>query len=86
MESEGLDRSWAAESNEACTAVGFFHLFGLYLSSLVIVAVILDRYNAVLRPLGAWPAVDRAKVMALAAYIASGLFSLPDVRHFSVLT
>ena len=72
MESEGLDRSWAAETNLACKAVGFSHLFGLYLYGLIMVSIILDRFNTVLRPLGAWPAVDRAKVMALAAYIPAG--------------
>ena len=82
-ESEGLERAWAAENNEACMIIGFFHFFGWYFLSFVLVTIILDRYWAFTLPLDAYPAVDRAKGMALVAGIASGLCSVPEVSRLS---
>ena len=82
MESQGLETSWTAENELGCKGVGFLYAFAVYLSSFILISIILDRYWAFMRPLDAYPAVDRARAMALVAYIAGILVSLPEVGKF----
>ena len=79
MKSDGRVFSWAAEGELACKTVGLFHNFGCNLSSFMVVALVLERYWQITWPHKAFMAYLRAKDMALGAWIASGIVSLPEV-------
>ena len=75
-----LCRFWLA-GNAACKLFSFLRAFGFYLSSMVLIVVSLDRYIAIIYPLRANSEfARRGHFMLLAAWIISGLCSLPQVR------
>jgi len=70
---------WAG-GNLLCKLCQFSRVFGLYLSSMVIICISLDRFSAIVYPLKMAEATKRVKVMLASAWVAAGLFSMPQVR------
>lgn len=58
----------------------FARAFGLYLSSLMIICISLDRYYAVVHPLRVMDASRRVKIMLASSWITAGIFAVPQVR------
>lgn len=73
-----LTVSWLA-GDLACRVLMFFRAFGFYLSSFVLVAISLDRYFAVARPLSLRTADRRGNLMLVAAWVLSIAASAPQV-------
>jgi len=65
--------------NVLCKMCQFTRVFGLYLSSMVVICISLDRFSAIVYPLKMVSASSRVKVMLLMAWIAATLFSIPQV-------
>ncbi|CAK9290605.1 unnamed protein product [Gordionus sp. m RMFG-2023] len=63
----------------ACRLLMFVRIFGLYLSSFVLVCIAIDRYMSILHPLSVRYAERRQKGMMIACWVASFLCSLPQV-------
>jgi len=61
--------------------MSFFRIFGLYLSGFVLVCISLDRYFAVMKPLGIPDAQKRAMFMLRCAWVVSIICSLPQVHE-----
>jgi len=76
--------SWNA-GDGMCRFMSFFRIFGLYLSSFVLVCISLDRYHAVLNPLRMPDADRRGKIMLIFAWVASFVCSLPQVLFHFIL-
>ncbi|KAF4531967.1 hypothetical protein B566_EDAN010214 [Ephemera danica] len=79
-----LEVGWRATTqwlagNAACKVFVFLRAFGLYLSSMVLVCVSLDRYFAILHPLRVNDARRRGKVMLILAWLVSLLCSVPQL-------
>ncbi|XP_046399942.1 adipokinetic hormone/corazonin-related peptide receptor variant I-like [Ischnura elegans] len=68
---------WLA-GNIACKVFLFVRAFGLYLSSMVLVCVSLDRYFAVVHPLRVSDARHRAKVMLYVAWAVALVCAFPQ--------
>lgn len=68
----------------ACKVFLFLRAFGLYLSSMVLVCVSLDRYFAILHPLKVNDAQRRGKIMLAFAWIISAICSAPQSVVFRV--
>ena len=64
-----------------CRVLSFFRVFGLYLSSFVLVVISLDRYFAILHPLSLNDADKRGQIMLSFAWIFSIICSLPQVNY-----
>ncbi|XP_019882946.1 gonadotropin-releasing hormone II receptor isoform X2 [Camponotus floridanus] len=77
--------SWEA-GDAMCRIMAFFRMFGLYLSSFVIVCISIDRYYAVKRPLQILDVYRRGKIMLMLAWVGSVLCSLPQMLVFHVGT
>ncbi|KAG7203148.1 hypothetical protein KM043_010268 [Ampulex compressa] len=75
--------SWKA-GDAMCRIMAFFRVFGLYLSSFVLVCISMDRYYAVIRPLQLLDVDRRGKVMLSIAWIGSILCSMPQMLVFHV--
>ncbi|XP_024936124.1 gonadotropin-releasing hormone II receptor isoform X2 [Cephus cinctus] len=75
--------SWKA-GDAACRIMAFFRVFGLYLSSFVLVCISIDRYFAVLRPLQLTDVDRRGKVMLTLAWTGSIFCSMPQLVVFHV--
>ncbi|XP_022655491.1 gonadotropin-releasing hormone II receptor-like [Varroa destructor] len=76
---------WLA-GNLTCKVLMFFRVFGIYLSSTVLVCFSLDRYFAVLHPLQVNDAHRRGKMMLTLAWMVSFICSVPQTIIFSSLT
>ncbi|XP_011637381.1 gonadotropin-releasing hormone II receptor isoform X1 [Pogonomyrmex barbatus] len=83
-----LEIGWAStvswEAGDAmCRIMAFFRIFGLYLSSYIIICISIDRYYAVMRPL---QILDdrRGKILLILAWIGSILCSMPQMLVFSL--
>ncbi|XP_071450327.1 adipokinetic hormone/corazonin-related peptide receptor variant I-like [Hetaerina americana] len=74
---------WLA-GNIACKVFLFVRAFGLYLSSMVLVCVSLDRYFAVVHPLRVSDARHRAKVMLYVAWAVALVCAFPQSIIFHV--
>lgn len=74
--------SWKA-GDVGCRVFMFFRTFGFYLSSFILIAISLDRYFAIARPLSLNDAGKRGKLMLLMAWLFSFMASVPQVsgRH-----
>lgn len=68
--------------NFLCKIVKYIQVFGLYLSTYVVVIVALDRCCAILDPLGRSKAPTRVRVMIIVAWCLSALFSIPQVKNY----
>ncbi|KAJ9577292.1 hypothetical protein L9F63_006131, partial [Diploptera punctata] len=76
--------SWKA-GDAACRIMSFFRIFGLYLSSFVMVCISLDRCFAILRPMSNVVNVaKRSRIMLSIAWSLATLCSLPQVFIFHV--
>ncbi|XP_046753635.1 adipokinetic hormone/corazonin-related peptide receptor variant I-like isoform X3 [Diprion similis] len=75
--------SWNA-GDAMCRIMAFFRMFGLYLSSFVLVCISVDRYYAVLKPLHLMDVDRRGKVMLTIAWVGSTICSLPQMVVFHV--
>ena len=64
-----------------CKLLKFLQVFGLYLSTYIIVIISLDRCYAILDPMSRNKAPKRVRIMIVVAWICSGLFALPQVSH-----
>jgi len=60
--------------------MSFLRVFGLYLSGYILVCISLDRYIAVMKPVGVSDSNNREIVMLAIAWIASIGCSLPQVK------
>lgn len=65
-----------------CRVLMFFRVFGLYLSSFVLVVISLDRYFAILHPLSLNDANKRGQIMLSFAWLFSIIVSIPQVIHY----
>ncbi|XP_050689653.1 adipokinetic hormone/corazonin-related peptide receptor variant I-like [Eriocheir sinensis] len=74
---------WLA-GNLACKMFQFMRAFGLYLSSLVLVCISLDRYFAIVHPLKVNDAQRRGKMMVCLAWSVAAVCSLPQSVIFHV--
>lgn len=72
---------WLA-GDALCRILMFFRIFGLYLSSFILVCISMDRYYAVLKPLDMGG--RREKFMVVAAWIGACICSAPQVLVFHV--
>lgn len=69
--------TWEA-GNLACKCIKFTQCMVTFASTYVLVALSIDRYDAITHPMnfsGSW---KRAKVLVISAWIMSGLFSSPQ--------
>ena len=78
------DAVWASTvqwyaGNAMCKLVKFVQVFGLYLSTYIIVIISIDRCLAILDPMSRNKAPRRVRAMIAVAWILSFLFSLPQV-------
>ncbi|XP_066599951.1 adipokinetic hormone/corazonin-related peptide receptor variant I-like isoform X2 [Prorops nasuta] len=72
--------SWTA-GDAMCRIMAFFRIFGLYLSSFILVCISVDRYYAIKRPLQLI-AERRRKIMVAMAWIGAALCSAPQMVVF----
>ncbi|ODM97543.1 Gonadotropin-releasing hormone II receptor [Orchesella cincta] len=75
--------SWQA-GDTVCRVMAFFRIFGLFLSGNILICISLDRYFAVLKPLGIPDANSRGRLMLTIAWLASFACSLPQAYIFHV--
>ncbi|XP_045585574.1 gonadotropin-releasing hormone receptor [Procambarus clarkii] len=75
--------SWEA-GDVACRILAFFRTFGVFLSGFLLVAISVDRYYSVLRPLTVMEAKRRVRLMLWMAWGASGVCSIPQTVIFHV--
>nr|XP_053649506.1 adipokinetic hormone/corazonin-related peptide receptor variant I-like [Cherax quadricarinatus]XP_053649507.1 adipokinetic hormone/corazonin-related peptide receptor variant I-like [Cherax quadricarinatus] len=80
-----ITTQWVA-GNLACKLFQFLRAFGLYLSSLVLVCISLDRYFAIVHPLKVNDAQRRGKLMLSFAWSIAAVCSLPQSVIFHVDT
>lgn len=67
-----------------CRVMLFFRMFGLYLSSFLLVCISIDRYYAVLKPLLLSALDRRGRVLIIAAWTGAVLCSIPQSIVFHV--
>ncbi|XP_031345961.1 gonadotropin-releasing hormone II receptor-like isoform X2 [Photinus pyralis] len=75
--------SWKA-GDVVCRIMAFFRMFGLYLSSFILVCISMDRYYAVIKPLSFSGVDKRGKVMLMIAWFGSTICSSPQAVVFHV--
>ncbi|XP_031784266.1 adipokinetic hormone receptor isoform X1 [Nasonia vitripennis] len=75
--------SWKA-GDAMCRIMSFFRMFGLYLSSFILICISVDRYHAVLRPLQMIDIDRRGRFMIAGSWICSALCSAPQMVVFHV--
>ncbi|CAG7720296.1 unnamed protein product, partial [Allacma fusca] len=64
--------------NILCKICQFLRAFGLYLSSMVLICISLDRYFAIIHPLKTSRAKRRGRAMLACAWASAALCSLPQ--------
>ncbi|XP_074651685.1 gonadotropin-releasing hormone receptor-like [Tubulanus polymorphus] len=74
---------WFA-GNVMCKLIKFLEVFGLYLSTYILVIISLDRCCAILDPMSRNRAPRRIRIMIIIAWVLSVLFSSPQMVIFSV--
>ncbi|XP_065209395.1 adipokinetic hormone/corazonin-related peptide receptor variant I-like [Planococcus citri] len=84
-----LEIFWAATvewiaGDAMCRVSVFFRIFGLYLSSFIIICISVDRYLAVLKPMNLYQVDQRGKIMLTSAWLASVICSAPQSIIFHV--
>lgn len=70
--------TWKA-GNIGCKVFQFLRVFGLYLSSMVLVCISIDRYYAIVHPLRVNYVNQRNRRLLSTAYAVSIFFSIPEV-------
>jgi hypothetical protein len=69
-----------------CRISQFFRAFGLYLSSMVIICISLDRFFAIVFPLKVIGGMKRVRNMLWLAWCSAILFATPQVRESIILS
>ncbi|XP_014614729.1 PREDICTED: gonadotropin-releasing hormone II receptor-like isoform X1 [Polistes canadensis] len=77
--------SWKA-GDAMCRIMAFFRVFGLYLSSFILVCISMDRYYAVIKPLQLLHVDRRGKIMLTIAWLGSIFCSIPQMMVFHLET
>ncbi|CAL8092285.1 unnamed protein product [Orchesella dallaii] len=67
-----------------CKLIQFFRAFGLYLSSMVIICISMDRFFAIVFPLKSYGGMKRVRNMLCTAWTFSIVFATPQILVFSV--
>lgn len=80
-----LEIGWAATvmwmaGDFLCRFFSFFRIFGLFLSSNILICISLDRFYAIVCPLSAGKAARNMKFLLCGAWIVSILSAAPQVR------
>ncbi|KAK9872357.1 hypothetical protein WA026_017815 [Henosepilachna vigintioctopunctata] len=86
-----LEIGWSATvmwkaGDALCRLMSFFRMFGLFLSSFILVCISIDRYYAVLKPLLLAGLDRRGRILILGAWIGATLCSIPQAFVFHVET
>lgn len=84
-----LEIGWASTvswkgGDALCRIMAFFRIFGLYLSSFVLICISIDRYYAVLKPLNLNHFDRKGRLMLTAAWVGSTVCSVPQMVIFHV--
>lgn len=85
----GVDAVWASTvqwlaGNAMCKLVKFCTATGLLASAYITVVISLDRCCVIMDPISRHKAPKRVRIMIVISWIASALFSLPQIFVFSV--
>ena len=80
-----LTVDWRA-GDVACRILMFFRIFGLYLSSFVLVVISIDRCFAILHPMSLNDADRRGRMMLAVAWLFSVVVSIPQVNFYDVFS
>ena len=80
-----LEIGWAASvmwlaGDILCRLFSFFRIFGLFLSSNILICISLDRFYAIVCPLSSGQAASKIKILLIIAWVVSVLSALPQVR------
>ncbi|XP_077988654.1 gonadotropin-releasing hormone receptor-like [Glandiceps talaboti] len=75
---------WMA-GNIMCKLVKFLVMFGLYLSTFIMVSISIDRYIAIIHPLSRNGGPRRCRIMIILSYVFSLIFSVPQILIFRVI-
>ena len=80
-----LEIGWAATvmwlaGDILCRLFSFFRIFGLFLSSNILICISLDRFYAIVCPLSSGQAASKIKILLIIAWVVSVLSALPQVR------
>ncbi|KAL3288022.1 hypothetical protein HHI36_002474 [Cryptolaemus montrouzieri] len=86
-----LEIAWSATvmwiaGDAMCRLMSFFRMFGLFLSSFILVCISIDRYYAVLKPLLLAGLDRRGRFLILGAWTGATLCSIPQAVVFHVET
>ena len=68
-----------------CRFFAFFRIFGLFLSSNILICISLDRFYAIVCPLSSGKAIRNMKIMLWTAWIVSILSAAPQVKFYESL-
>lgn len=69
-----------------CRFFSFFRIFGLFLSSNILICISLDRFYAIVCPLSTGTATRNMKILLTTAWILSILCALPQVKNKKILS
>lgn len=67
-----------------CRVTSFSKVFGIYLSSYVMICISLDRYYAILKPLKISGIDSRTRIMLASAWIGAAVCSAPQLYMFQL--
>lgn len=70
--------------NLLCKGYQFLRAFGLYLSSLVVICISIDRYFAIVYPLKFVRAEDKVKLLVRIAWVIAAICAVPQVRAYKI--
>ncbi|KAL3990808.1 7 transmembrane receptor (rhodopsin family) protein [Acanthocheilonema viteae] len=70
--------------NILCKTTRFFDIFGVSLSSAVLVCMCIDRWLSVCKPFSVIDGIKRSKIMLIFAWITAFIDSLPQIGIFMV--
>lgn len=69
----------------ACKVVQLMRIFGLYLTSMVVICITVDRFFAFVFPLSVLKSKERNRHLLISAYVISIISSVPNVSGESIL-
>lgn len=68
-----------------CKLCSFSRAFGLYLTSMIVICVSLDRYYAVVHPLSIYKVKSRNRIFLAVSYVIAFCCSMPNVSTWHIL-
>ena len=68
-----------------CRLLKFFDIFGMFLSSNILICISLDRFYAIVFPLSSGKAANFIKILLFGAWIVSILCAAPQVSSFFLI-